>query len=160
MGGIRLHKELGVNPRLTVCPQCGGDGPELLLLGATNKIYRCAECNTPHVGRPKGGKCQKCGHCHVPFERELTSMERLPGSICDKCSELNERCAEMVRAGGIHWQCADCGSAGAIKAEHPLAIHVREQTGIAAPDPVGLEFTKEPQNGLSCPACGSDAVEG
>jgi rubrerythrin len=154
MSHITLHKELGVNPRLTYCPQCGGESNELLLLGNTNKVYRCEACNTPHIGRPKRGKCMNCGHGSVPFERELDRMEKLPGSICDSCQEKNAAVAEEVAKGGIHWRCSDCGSAGAIKAGHPLAVRVREQMGIEPPDPCGIEFSKEEM----CPVCSEDKV--
>ena len=150
-GHITLHPQLGVNPRLTFCPQCGGETNELLLLGNTNKVYRCtsSSCNTPHVGRPKNGKCQNCG-AQVKFDRELGDREKLPGSVCDSCQEKNREAEEVVAEGGIFWRCSDCNSSGAIRGSAPLAQAVRKQVGIAPPDPCGVEFSKEE----GCPVCG------
>jgi len=155
---IRLHSKLGVNPRLTFCPQCGGETNELLLLGATNKVYRCTDpkCNTPHIGSPPKGFCQRCGRA-VKFERELDDWEKLPGSICDACQAKNKAVDEEVAKGGIYWRCKDCGSAGAIRAGHPLAEQVREQMNLQPPAPCGVELTKEPCKGLACPVCGPEA---
>lgn len=150
---MRLHKEHGVNPRLTFCPQCGGEGNELVLLGAHDSLYRCIreECGAAHIGRPEGGSCAKCG-ATVRLERKIGQHERIPGGICDACQEKNRQVEEEVARGGIHWRCADCGAAGAIRAGHPLAEAVRAQMGIAAPNACGVEFTRVE----GCPACGEE----
>lgn len=149
-----LHKEHGVNPRLTFCPQCGGEGNEIVMLGADDGIYSCIACDQKHIGRPKNRTCQACGGV-VEFERTVEQHERLPGSICDECQERNRVVEEEVVRGGIYWRCADCGSEGAFRAESPISIAVREQTGIAAPDPVGLEMSQEE----GCPVCGQQGGE-
>ena len=144
---IQLHPEKGLNPHLTICPQCGKDGPELLLLGAVDKVYKCTTCNMTFIGKPQGGRCPKC--CvQVFFDRNIEEGERLPGGLCDDCLELNEQVEKIVKEGGIHWKCKKCGSAGAIKAEAPLAKAVREQLNIPPPDPCGVAFTE-----AECPVC-------
>lgn len=149
-----LHKEHGVNSRLTFCPQCGAEGNEIVMLGAHDGIYSCIACGQKHIGRPKNRTCQACGGV-VKFERTVGQHERLPGSICDECQEKNRAVEQEVARGGIYWRCIDCGSAGALVAENPIAVAVRKQSGIKAPDPVGLEMSKKE----GCPVCGSDDQE-
>jgi len=165
-GSITLHSKLGVNPRLTVCPRCGGDGDELLLLGSQNKKYTCSKCGTLHFGLPdkrmpdgrksSGRHCQKCGWEYGGDwkSEELTDWERLPApNPCKKCrDELNEFRKE-VEKGGIYWKCTDCKRSGVIKADVELAKLVRNEMDIKPPDPVGIEFSKK-----DCPACGPSAV--
>lgn len=146
---IYLHPKLGVNPRLTYCPRCGGENGHLLLLGTTNKVYMCQGCGTPNIGKPKNG-CGKCGHYDVPFERELRPNERLPGDFCGTCrQEMKEHRAE-VAAGGVYFRCSDCPAIGVIRADHPFAKAVRKAHGIEAPDECGVEFSKAE----GCPVCG------
>lgn len=140
---LLLHKEKGVNPHLTYCPRCGGESPEIVLLGAHDKIYKCTSCGMNHIGYPKGKKCQKCGS-RVEFDRNVEEGERLPGGLCKGCEEQ----VEAVKAGGIFFKCKDCSAIGAIKADAPIAQSVREQMGIQPPDPCGIEFDKD-----SCPVC-------
>lgn len=148
---IRLHPKLGMNPRLTCCPRCGWESSELLLLGATNKVYRCQECNTPNIGKPNARDgCGKCGHWNVPFERELDASEKLPGSICDDCEKEMKEHKDEVAAGGVYFKCSDCSTTGVIKAGHPFAEHIRATMKIEAPEPCGAEFSKA----TGCPTCG------
>lgn len=146
-GSIRLHKEKGLNPHMTVCPRCGGDSPTLLLLGATNQLYRCKSCDVLHVGRPKLGKC-KCGSYSVEFERELGDYERLPGDVCDKCQKELKEHKELVEAGGLFWRCKTCGSEGVIRAESEYAQEIRKRANKPAPEMLGIDFTPE-----ECPVC-------
>ena len=157
MSDLILHPEKGVNPRLTFCMQCGGDGEDLIMLGANESKYTCPECGCVHYGRPDKRQCGQCGqHFHRDnWRREkIGEYEKLPASRpCALCREKNEECAKVVAEGGIHWRCKDCGSAGAIRAASELAIDIRKQMGIEAPAPCGVEFDKK-----SCPACSEYAI--
>jgi len=145
---MQLHPEKFLNPYMTVCPQCGEEANELILVGVHDTVYRCVSCGMKHIGRPKGGACQKC-FSGVVEDRKLEDNERLPASQpCEKCQKLNEAANTMVAAGGIHWKCKKCGSSGAIKADHPYAKDVRKQMGIEPPDPCGIEFDED-----TCPLC-------
>ncbi len=144
---IRLHKEKGLNPHLTVCPRCGKDSPEILLLGAVNKVYKCLSCNTDYIGRPKKGVCLKCS-ARVKLDREINDGERLPGNNCDECKEELELFDKVVAEGGIFWKCEDCKQTGVIRAASEMAKAVRKKMDIAPPKPCGVNFTKE-----ECPAC-------
>lgn len=146
---IRLDPERGVNPCLTVCPRCGGESPELLLLGTSDWLHECAVCGITNVG-PKGQlrcKVDGCGG-RLKLIRRLEEYERLPATEpCDACkAEIDEHKA-IVEAGGIYWRCADCKASGVIKSNE-FAAEVRKAHGIDPPDPCGVEFTKE-----NCPAC-------
>jgi len=153
---LLLHKEKGVNPYMTYCPRCGGDGPELLLLGAVHEKYTCPSCGTLHIGRPDKGQCARCANRYQTGQQwkveEIGESEKLPGSICDKCKENVKQLKEEVEAGGVYWRCIDCKAEGAIKRDHPFAKAVRDQGNIQPPDPVGVEFSKE-----DCPLCSEHA---
>jgi len=43
---IHLHPTLGVNPKLTYCPRCGGESNELVLIGDRTAKMQCQDCNT------------------------------------------------------------------------------------------------------------------
>lgn len=152
MSGLRLHSTLGVNPRLTVCRRCGGDGDELMLLGSQNTKCECAHCGVVFYGNPDGKArdiCPKCGRAANWINRqELTPNERIPApDYCDKCkAELAEH-KQIVAEGGIYWRCKDCGRAGVIR-KNEFCDRVRERVKIAAPEPIGVEFSK-----ADCPAC-------
>jgi hypothetical protein len=145
MGGLPLHREKGVNPHMTYCPRCRGDGPELILLGAHDRVYKCnnSDCGMLHIGKPPGGVCQEC-KTSVFFERNIEDHERLPGGLCDNCVAQ----VKMVQEGGVFFKCADCNAIGSIKADHPLSIQVRKQLNVEAPKPCGVAFTKN-----DCPVC-------
>lgn len=151
---IRLHKEKGVNPRLTVCYKCG-ESVGVALLGCRDFKEVCLACGMAYIGgrKNRGDSCQGCGSDDFKRE-EIGEFEKIP-DICDSCEKEVEDHREFVREGGIYWKCVDCGATGVIK-NSPFAVSVREQLGVKPPDPCGIEFTKKSTNGLSCPACGTD----
>lgn len=151
---IQLHPEKGVNPRVTVCMRCNED-VGVALLGRHDSVYQCNHCDIMNIGgKPKGDRCDSCKNHGFTFVRKLEDWERLPVDICTKCQEAQEAIDLAVREGGIYWQCKDCESNGALKASSKLASVVRKKMGIEAPNPVGVEFSKEEQ----CPVCSDDAV--
>ena len=144
-----LHKDKGLNPRMTYCPQCGLESSELVLLGAIDNFYICNLCGQKSIGYPK--RHCSCGGMFV-FDRKIGEYEKLPASQpCDKCQALNKEMEEEVSLGGVYWKCIDCGSTGVIKHEHQLSKDVRKQLNVEAPKPCGVEFTK-----VECPVCGSE----
>jgi len=150
---IRLHKEKGVNPKLTVCRRCGGKADELMLIGAMDYKDICRECGTVHYGgafnlRTGRKRCQNCDS--VGFDREpIGEYEKIPASEpCSKCKEELAQHKVEVDKGGIYFKCKDCNRSGVVKADHPLAVDVRKHTKIEAPNPVGIEFDKG-----NCPVC-------
>ena len=46
----------------------------------------------------------------------------------------------IVESGGAYWKCKECPQGGVLTAESKLAIALRETSGVASPDPVGIEF--------------------
>jgi len=57
MSSISLHKTKGVNPRLTFCPNCGGEGPDIVLLGSRERKVTCDKCGCVNYGSSRAGKC-------------------------------------------------------------------------------------------------------
>jgi len=161
-GKIYLHPEKGVNPRLTICQWCGGDAPELVLVGNDDSVYICGNgCGAKlygGMGRSRQ-KCPKCGQVgNWQFDHKLEEYEKLPGGPCDKCQkkidEENERMAEArkeVEAGGVFWKCEKCGSEGAIKRTHPICAEVRKKLNTPTPRSCGVAFTPE-----ECPVCNGE----
>lgn len=156
--GLALHKDHGVNAHLTYCPRCRGDGSELLLVGASNTLWKCGTCATEILGTQHRRSCPKCHSRDTHVLRELESWDRLPGSLCAACEKEDAEHAEIVKSGGVYFQCTDCHAHGVVRAESPYAQVVRKAHGIEAPDPCGVEFTKE-----DCPNCreeeNADAAE-
>ena len=56
-----LDKEKGVNPVLTFCPRCGGDAPELILMGNKGYYQDCPNCGTrTEIFRSGGAEKMAC----------------------------------------------------------------------------------------------------
>ena len=147
-----LHKTKGVNPRLTFCPRCGGDGPDLILLGNRDSVITCPFCNTANYGAIRSDKCGSCGQPLSRGEsRKIEEHERIPGSLCKTCKEEVENFKKEVEKGGIYWKCK-CGATGVIKGGSELAVQVREKSGIKE-GPVGVELDK-------CWVCEKGAKDG
>jgi len=140
-----LHKEKGVNPRMTFCPRCGGDGPDIALLGNRDSVITCPFCNAANYGAFRSSDCGSCGQPLSNGEsRKIEEHERIPGSLCKTCEEEVENFKKEVEKGGIYWKCR-CSATGVVKGGTELAVKVREESGIAV-GPVGVEFEK-------CPRC-------
>lgn len=138
------------------------DGPELVLVGMLGFVDTCKACGMKHYGgakkkshaQPYSGsrECVKCGN--DKFERrKLGEYERIPSSEpCEECKkEIEEQEArerEVLEAGGIYFTCEDCGVQAMIAGTHEIAKEVREKTGVEAPHPCGVKFTKK-----ECPFC-------
>lgn len=154
MSSIRLHHEKGLNPKLTCCRNCRKD-VGIALPGADDGVYQClsSSCGIRSIGRPRDNSCPKCRNS-IRLERRLDEFEKLYIELCPDCEAKEDACAAEVKKGGVFWKCKDCGSAGALKAEVPLAKAVRKQSGIATPNPIGIEFSKEEM----CPVCSEHKV--
>lgn len=159
MSDIILHSRLGVNPRMTVCPRCGGDGDKLMLLGSQNYKYTCryANCGLTHYGKPTGAAARTCPGCGLAADwvnrTELDDNERLPASApCRKCQAEIDEHKKVVAEGGIYFRCKDCKAQGVIRANE-LTAKVRAHAKIEPPNPVGVEFAKD-----DCPSCGPNKV--
>ena len=149
MTSIPVSKKHGVNPTIGVCPNCGKENGELLLLGRCSK-YECQACGRTIYGRigPRG-VCPFCKSARITLvDRDVEAPGRIPTGLCDDCKEMFEEHKALVRQGGIYWRCRTCGSEGVVRPGTPVALMIRHKTGIAAPKPCGVEFTEE-----QCPAC-------
>lgn len=133
--GIHLHNEKGVNPRLTFCPRCGGEGKEIVLLGTKERVYTCSECGGQNfggfdtsMGRPLCGVCGCDQRGNKDF-RVIAENEKIPGSMCASCEKELKEYNQIVADGGVHFKCNECGAQGVIKSEAPFAMEVRKHHG-------------------------------
>lgn len=142
---IRLHETLGVNPKLCVCPRCGGENGELVLIGAATSIRQCPECKV-HIygGRPTFNSCPSCKkHVHdFPIIGRVGENDKIPTSLCSGCKAEIETHMQIVAEGGIHFKCAKCPVTGVLRGTSELAIAVRKQMNLPAPAPCGVEFAE------------------
>lgn len=145
-GEIRLHPKLGLNPHMTYCPRCGGEGRDLILLGARDYIDKCCDCGIMLIG---GGPCPKHPGRRTERVRSIEEHEKLPGSACEACEKDLAAQEAEVAAGGVYFRC-DCGAkGGVILAQHALAADARAQLKIAAPAPCGVSIPE-------CPSCAKE----
>ena len=144
-GDIVLHPKLGINPRMTICIRCGGEGRELILLGNKNKVITCPNCDANVIGSSTKGKCPKCQRRLAGGKsRELEDSERIPAGYCEKCENELKSFDDEVKRGGVHIKCK-CGMTGIVKAGHPLAKHARDHFGFHNGEPCGIETEVCPQ---------------
>jgi hypothetical protein len=140
---MRLHKDKGVNPHLCICPRCGKENGEIILVGACDSVYKCS-CGTTIYGGPEHPGCKE----EATFVRKLEDSEQIPTNICKECIDKQNEADNEVKLGGVYWKCDICGSRGAIKHDSEMARFVREKAGVKTPNLVGIDFTKE-----QCPIC-------
>lgn len=147
MGTIRLHPEKGVNAHLCMCPRCGEDNSEIVMLGASNKKITCSDCGCVNYGASWLGSCGKCRKVFTSSDKveDIQDLEKIPGTLCQRCNDELKKFEEAVSAGGVYFRCK-CGASGVAVAESGLAKAVREKSGIAAPNPVGVDLEE-------CPSC-------
>jgi hypothetical protein len=97
---IRLHKDLGVNPRLVnyTCPVCGERASqEIALLGASNCKSRCPHCGIyVYGGKRVGDTCPGCnrGEGERWKREEISETEQIEGGV-----QVCQQCGEWMRAG-------------------------------------------------------------
>jgi hypothetical protein len=147
--GILLHPEKGLNPRLTFCPRCHGDAPELILIGANDKVITCPHCGMNAIGFKSTQLCPSCKKRLAGGKtRTLDDHERLPGSLCKACEEEMKKLDEIVKAGGVFFSCK-CGAEGVLRPEHPAAKAARDHFGFHNGEPCGIKAD-------TCPQCNKD----
>ncbi len=78
MSGLTLHPKKGVNPRLTFCPRCGGEGQSLMLIGVHDKKGTCSVHGTVYGAQFKC-PAKECGR-QLSNVRSIKEHERLPDS--------------------------------------------------------------------------------
>lgn len=148
---IPLHPTRGVNPRLTFCPRCGGDGRELILIGANDKVITCPHCGMNAIGFKTTQLCPSCKkRLSGGKVRTLEDHEKLPGGLCLKCEEEVKKVEELIKDGAVHVKCKKCGMQGVLRKDHPLAIQARNHFNLHNGEPCGVEVD-------SCPQCGETA---
>jgi hypothetical protein len=119
---IKIHKKLGVNPRIVECSKCG-EGEGIAFLGENNYKSICCKCNSVEYGVALNSKkCSKCGGGVVVFE--LEERENLKINYCFACKkkeidknveELHSEYIEEINKGGVIFICEKCSTMGIIK---------------------------------------------
>jgi len=143
---IRLHPEKGLNPHLAICPRCGKDNGEIVLLGAHCKEYICKDCGQTHIGRQD--KCMNCGSFHsLRYAGEIGDHEKIPTNLCKECEEELDSFKKIVDDGGIYFRCIACHANGVIPKTHSVVALVREKLNLPT-GPCGIEVEKK-----DCPVC-------
>lgn len=147
-GNIRLHKEKGLNPRMTFCPGCGSHTDEIMLVGERNFVETCLSCGASHYGGADDNSCKRCGN--IGFDRrELQDSERVPGfELCRDCKEKREEIEKAIGEGAVFFMCGKCGNEGLVNGDSAFAIAVRKE----AKQPTGPIGVKVPV----CPNCSGE----
>jgi len=146
---VILDPTRGANKRDLVCPRCSQKNGSVIL-GIREYAGICNACKMFNVGLSETDTaCQVCKSIDIKPKRVPPNMP-LP-KLCDACLKELAGEAEVLKAGGIFWQCLACGSTGMLGGCHPLAIATRKQAGVVAPNPCGVKFDK-----TSCPVCCKD----
>lgn len=89
MGGIELHSEKGVNPKLidSTCPVCGVTASSgIALLGRHDYKDVCYKCGlNAYGGKPKDHTCPKCGSDNWTREPVGDNEHIHEVRVCDTC---------------------------------------------------------------------------
>lgn len=143
---IPLHKERGLDPHLTFCPRCGGEGAAVTVGAMRKAQLETGQWAYANVGQTEemGRKLEKAGAMgsrHSLLWVELGEREKVPDSDpCPKCQEDLKQQREEVEKGGVYFRCSICGASGVIRAEVPYAEAVRIAYGKTNGEPCGVEF--------------------
>jgi len=146
MTNIPISKERGLDPHLTICPSCGGDG-DAITVGIIRKatlpngqtVY-ANQGQTTKTGRDLVNKGIINSPYDLAWETITDPNERIISSQpCRKCIEHINEMEQIVKEGGVYFKCKECQQDGVIK-KNKFTNRVREHTGIEAPDPCGVEF--------------------
>lgn len=122
-----LHPTKGINPRDLACPRCGKTHGTIML-GTKDHGGICGDCKAFAIGLgPYDSKCPKCGSDEI-HPKHLPEDIPLP-KICTECEAEVAANTAIVEAGGVLWQCVDCGSTGALEGGHPIAVDARAESG-------------------------------
>jgi hypothetical protein len=142
---IPISRDHGINPSIEICPMCGKETGNIILLGRCNK-YICQDCRK-FIYSSALPKCCPCGSSRVKLkEVDVKAPMRIPGRICEDCKKTLEEQGAMVRQGGVYFKCRKCGTTGVIRPGHIISLLTRHKMGICAPKPCGIELE-------DCPKC-------
>lgn len=145
-GTIPLHPTRGIDPHMSICPRCGGDGEELIL-GDLRKAEVNGTGQYVYANRGKtseaGQDLEKQGviiNRHDLHWEAVEEHERVPASRpCNKCEADIEMQEGLVKAGGVYFRCTVCHCEGVIK-DNEFTRDIRKNAGVEAPKPIGVEF--------------------
>lgn len=151
---IPLHPTRALDPHMTYCPHCGGEGS-----GITIGHMRKARTKHGWVYAIRGQTLRLAqrlvaqGVINNQYDlkwMDTREGEKIPDTQpCNKCKKEIEEHAAIVRAGGVYFRCSNCNATGVINATSEFAKAVRETHHHTNGEPCGVEFSKK-----DCPVCG------
>ena len=107
--GIPLHSTRGLDPHLTFCPRCGGEGTGLTR-GALVK-YKLPDGRILIAQAGQGGKAAEDAGVQLNNckKLEIKEGERVPDNEpCAACKKELDAHAGWVARGGIYFKCKEC----------------------------------------------------
>jgi len=147
-GSIPLHPKRGIDPHLTFCRRCGGDGPELVV-GHMKKCEIDGKTFYSYPGYQARQLLKEQGYSeYAGTWVDLEDNEKMPSRTpCDACLKEIKLHKEVVAGGGVYWKCNQCHQRGVIK-KSPFSDNVRAVGKIEAPAPMGVEFDHCNEHGV------------
>ena len=144
--GIPLHKTRGIDPHLFKCPKCGKHTNEIGI-GATTVVHEIGDPSTVIGIYNTGERVSFLKHnpkaANYPTRDAYDGEVFTSNTLCDDCTaEYNSTVADVMKAGGIHWRCKECGRIGLILGDSPIAIETRLRHKVVPPKPIGIEFDR------------------
>lgn len=136
------------NMHPTYCPACMVDVGEEVDLGVSDHVFKCYNCQNHYLGPVWPGACPVClgkpgKQRHIT---RILAWVRVPGKHCQECFEKELAVNAEIVAGGVGFQCTNCGHKGAYSANTDFAKRVRDGMRLQAPEEVRVQIDK-------CPRC-------
>lgn len=133
-----------LHPRFMICFICG-DETDGLAIGAMRKAELNGKWVYANVGKTSEAvrNLIKAGHMEHGERLHWVALEdneKVPSAEpCESCMKKIKTERKAIAEGGIFFTCKQCGLKAILSADAPISKRVRKDTGIAAPNPVGLE---------------------
>ena len=133
---IPISRDGGVEPHLIKCSRCkGNNGLSIGVLMQAEYQGKMIYANVGKTSRTNRDLGENLKWTHVPIDQKEITM-----GICDECETELTIFQEELQKGGVFFKCLKCNKTGMIKGGAELAAIVRQEAGIATPNPCGIEF--------------------
>ena len=147
---IPISPERGIDPHLTTCIRCGGEGQDIILGVLMTNVDN--DGDTHYCPRGKTGRHVKDlprGKYFMGRWTEVTDTNlRIPSGLCKDCDAEVKAHAKVITDGGVFFHCTECGRQGVIR-PGVFADEVRRVNKAATPKPCGVEFDNCKEHGTT-----------